>query len=212
MTTFGGTTMNSYTALKGPKKNLGGQPQNPQIKGREAVGGDIVHTLFQFSGSATAPTPLVFTSGQSAPYVFLVSSPSLSPSVSLISLMPKAPCTLCFCLHNVGTRHVTGLSVTNAGSSWGLPSIFGSSDNRTAVRDNSTSKPFSEPVQSMEHGVSMIHLREPPSVLRPSETHSEQDAIEIVVTKMLLGSYYDIVRKNIEDSIPKAIMHFLAPI
>ncbi|KAL8553481.1 hypothetical protein ACS0TY_001973 [Phlomoides rotata] len=99
--------------------------------------------------------------------------------------------------------------VTNAGSSWGLPSIFGSSDNRTAVRDNSTSKPFSEPVQSMEHGVSMIHLREPPSVLRPSETHSEQEAIEIAVTRMLLRSYYDIVRKNIEDSIPKAIMHFL---
>ncbi|KAL8540516.1 hypothetical protein ACS0TY_001953 [Phlomoides rotata] len=103
----------------------------------------------------------------------------------------------------------TVLPVTNAGSSWGLPSIFGSSDNRTAVRDNSTSKPFSEPVQSMEHGVSMIHLREPPSVLRPSETHSEQEAIEIAVTKMLLRSYYDIVRKNIEDSIPKAIMHFL---
>ncbi|KAL8463087.1 hypothetical protein ACS0TY_033925 [Phlomoides rotata] len=61
----------------------------------------------------------------------------------------------------------------------------------------------------MEHGVSMIHLREPPSVLRPSETHSEQEAIEIVVTKMLLRSYYDIVRKNIEDYIPKAIMHFL---
>ncbi|KAL8542772.1 hypothetical protein ACS0TY_003599 [Phlomoides rotata] len=61
----------------------------------------------------------------------------------------------------------------------------------------------------MEHGVSMIHLREPPSVLRPSETHSEQEAIEIAVTKMLLRSYYDIVRKNIEDSIQKTIMHFL---
>lgn len=55
----------------------------------------------------------------------------------------------------------------------------------------------------------MIHLREPPSVLRPSETHSDQEAIEITVTKLLLRSYYDIVRKNIEDSVPKAIMHFL---
>ncbi|KAL2545846.1 Dynamin-related protein 3A [Forsythia ovata] len=27
--------------------------------------------------------------------------------------------------------------------------------------------------------------------------------------KLLLRSYYDIVRKNIEDSVPKAIMHFL---
>ncbi|KAL0282488.1 UNVERIFIED_CONTAM: Dynamin-related protein 3A, partial [Sesamum radiatum] len=98
---------------------------------------------------------------------------------------------------------------SNAGSTWGISSIFGGHDNRTSVKENSTSKPFSEPVQSMEQGISMIHLREPPSVLRPSETHSDQEAIEIAVTKLLLRSYYDIVRKNIEDSVPKAIMHFL---
>lgn len=127
-------------------------------------------------------------------------------------------------------------TVTNAGSSWGISSIFGGHDNRTATRENSTSKPFSEPVQTIEQGTSMIHLREvyphqlhiqgcsfpsmpsnlllyyfykPPSVLRPLETHSEQEAVEIVITKLLLRSYYDIVRKNIEDSVPKAIMHFL---
>lgn len=49
----------------------------------------------------------------------------------------------------------------------------------------------------------------PPTILRPSESHSEQEAIEIAVTKLLLRSYYDIVRKNIEDCVPKAIMHFL---
>ncbi|XP_057802859.1 dynamin-related protein 3A-like [Salvia miltiorrhiza] len=100
-------------------------------------------------------------------------------------------------------------SVNNAGSSWGISSIFGGHDNRTTTKENSTSKPFSEPIQTMEQGVSMIHLREPPSVLRPLETHSEQEAVEIVITKLLLRSYYDIVRKNIEDSVPKAIMHFL---
>ncbi|KAK6143660.1 hypothetical protein DH2020_024008 [Rehmannia glutinosa] len=103
----------------------------------------------------------------------------------------------------------TAPPVSNAGSSWGISSIFGSHDNRTYVKENSTSKPFSDPVQSMEQGFSMIHLREPPTVLRPSETHSDQETIEIAVTKLLLRSYYDIVRKNIEDSIPKAIMHFL---
>lgn len=50
---------------------------------------------------------------------------------------------------------------------------------------------------------------QPPTVLRPSEGHSEQESVEIAVTKLLLRSYYDIVRKNIEDSVPKAIMHFL---
>ncbi|CAH9058179.1 unnamed protein product [Cuscuta europaea] len=97
-----------------------------------------------------------------------------------------------------------------ATSSWGISSIFGGSDHhRTSVKESSTSKPFNDPVQSMEHAYSMIHLREPPNVLRPSETHTDQESIEITVTKLLLRSYYDIVRKNIEDYVPKAIMHFL---
>lgn len=46
-------------------------------------------------------------------------------------------------------------------------------------------------------------------MLRASESHSDQEAIEITVTKLLLRSYYDIVRKNIQDYVPKAIMHFM---
>ncbi|XP_073307737.1 dynamin-related protein 3A-like [Primulina huaijiensis] len=114
----------------------------------------------------------------------------------------------------------TAPSVSNAGSTWGISSIFGGHDNRTAVKDNSsTSKPFSGHVMNLEQinghvmnleqSFSMIHLREPPAVLRPSEAHSDHETIEIAVTKLLLRSYYDIVRKNIEDSVPKAIMHFL---
>lgn len=105
-------------------------------------------------------------------------------------------------------------------SSWGISSIFGGSDNRS-TKDNFISKPFNDPVHpfndpihsfndpAFESSISMIQLREPPAVLRPSETHSDQDAIEISVIKLLLKSYYDIVRKNIEDFVPKAIMHFL---
>ncbi|KAL2490929.1 Dynamin-related protein 3A [Abeliophyllum distichum] len=102
----------------------------------------------------------------------------------------------------------TAPPVNSTSSTWGISSIFGGYDSRTSIKENSTSKSFSEPVQSVEHSLSIIHLREPPAVLRPSETHAEE-AIEIAVTKLLLRSYYDIVRKNIEDSIPKAIMHFL---
>ncbi|KAI3948052.1 hypothetical protein MKX01_014651 [Papaver californicum] len=107
------------------------------------------------------------------------------------------------------------LAGNNPSSSWGISSIFGGNENRISAKDNSMSRPYSEPVPNMmehnvmEHALSMIQLREPPSVLRPSETRSEQEAIEVAVTKLLLRSYYDIVRKNIEDSVPKAIMHFL---
>ncbi|CAA3026010.1 dynamin-related protein 3A-like isoform X2 [Olea europaea var. sylvestris] len=102
----------------------------------------------------------------------------------------------------------TAPSGNGTSATWRISSIFGGSDNRTSAKENSNIKPVSEPVQSMEHSVSLIHLCEPPIVLRPSETN-DHEAIEIAITKLLLRSYYDIVRKNIEDSVPKAIMHFL---
>ncbi|XP_057429210.1 dynamin-related protein 3A-like [Lotus japonicus] len=100
-------------------------------------------------------------------------------------------------------------SGNTGGSSWGISSIFGGGDSRMSVKENIASKPHTEPVHSVEQSFSMIHLREPPTILRPSESNSETEAIEITVTKLLLKSYYDIVRKNVEDFIPKAIMHFL---
>ncbi|KAK2437252.1 Dynamin-related protein 3A [Trifolium repens] len=99
-------------------------------------------------------------------------------------------------------------SGSTGGSSWGISSIFGGGDNRVTVKENTYSKPHDDPIQSVQPS-SIIHLREPPAVLRPSERSSETLAVEITVTKLLLRSYYEIVRKNVEDFVPKAIMHFL---
>lgn len=44
------------------------------------------------------------------------------------------------------------------GSSWGISSIFGGGDK--PVKENVASKPHTEPVHSVEHSFSMIHLRE----------------------------------------------------
>lgn len=76
------------------------------------------------------------------------------------------------------------------------------------MKENTSTKPHAEPVHNVQSS-STIHLREPPPVLRPSESNSEMEGVEITVTKLLLRSYYDIARKNIEDLVPKAIMHFL---
>ncbi|XP_061363778.1 dynamin-related protein 3A-like isoform X1 [Gastrolobium bilobum] len=94
-------------------------------------------------------------------------------------------------------------------SSWGISSIFGGGNSRMSMKENIASRPHSEPVHGVEQSFSMIHLREPPPILRPPESNSEMEAIEITVTKLLLRSYYEIVRKNVEDLVPKAIMHFL---
>ncbi|KAI3945976.1 hypothetical protein MKX01_024732 [Papaver californicum] len=101
-----------------------------------------------------------------------------------------------------------GASGNISSTSWGISSIFGGGESRRASKDISTSKPYSEPVQIVEQALSAIFLKEPPTILRPSDTHSEQEAVEIAITKLLLRSYYDIVRKNIENSVPKAICIF----
>ncbi|XP_042498042.1 dynamin-related protein 3A-like isoform X2 [Macadamia integrifolia] len=96
-----------------------------------------------------------------------------------------------------------------SGRAWGISSIIGGTTSRMPSGESVASKPSSESFHDVEHVSTMIQLREPPAILRPSEAQSEEEAVEIVVTKLLLRSYYDIVRKNIEDYVPKAIMHFL---
>ncbi|KAK3144981.1 hypothetical protein QOZ80_4AG0320830 [Eleusine coracana subsp. coracana] len=62
-------------------------------------------------------------------------------------------------------------------------------------------------VRRLEKISSMIQLNEPPITLKSYQP--EQDVTEIAIMKLLIKSYYDIVRKNIEDAVPKAVMHFL---
>ncbi|KAL8150833.1 hypothetical protein V2J09_020641, partial [Rumex salicifolius] len=97
----------------------------------------------------------------------------------------------------------------SSNSSWKISSIFSTADNRNSSKEIAANMSVDEPVHNVDHSFSMIHLREPPTILRPSESHSENEAVEVTVTKLLLESYYDIVRKNVEDMVPKAIMHFL---
>eukprot|EP00899_Mesostigma_viride_P023008 jgi/Mesvir1/3892/Mv19838-RA.2 len=54
-----------------------------------------------------------------------------------------------------------------------------------------------------------IRLQEPPAYLRAGDPRGDADRVEISVTRLLVRSYYDIVRKNLQDAVPKATMHFL---
>lgn len=112
-------------------------------------------------------------------------------------------------LRPIAGHDKSGLAGNTSGGSWGISSIFGSSDSRASAKDGSTNKTHNESVHKLEPMFSMIHLKEPPILLRPSEALTEHETIEITVTKLLLKSYYDIVRKNIQDLVPKTIMHFL---
>ncbi|CAN0846592.1 Dynamin-related protein 3A [Linum grandiflorum] len=117
-----------------------------------------------------------------------------------------------------GVRQVANAEtiVTSVGpgrSSWGISSIFGGSNSsRFSSEKTATSMEYMDGDYGSDYlsnSLSVIHLQEPPEMLRPSDTPSEQESIEIAVIKLLLRSYYNIVRKNIEDLVPKTIMHFL---
>ncbi|KAL5785924.1 hypothetical protein ACOSQ2_008316 [Xanthoceras sorbifolium] len=96
--------------------------------------------------------------------------------------------------------------VNSSSRSWGISSIFGSKEQNSG--ESPASKILKETPHNMEQLPSVIQLKEPPSILRSLET-TEREAVEIIVTKLMLQSYHDIVRKNIQDLVPKAIMHYL---
>ncbi|KAJ8538780.1 hypothetical protein K7X08_030076 [Anisodus acutangulus] len=95
-----------------------------------------------------------------------------------------------------------GVSTTR---SWGVTSLFG---NRGSSVGNSSKRHAAEVVHDIDQAPPVIQLKNPPSVLRPGETETEYQ-VEIIVMKLLITSYYNIVRRNIQDLVPKAIMHYL---
>ncbi|XAR69970.1 hypothetical protein NMG60_11001766 [Bertholletia excelsa] len=99
------------------------------------------------------------------------------------------------------------VSVGNSSTrTWGISSIFGI---RATPAERSENISLNGTAHNIAQMPSAIQLSEPPAVLRPPETQTENEAVEVIVTKLLLTSYYDIVRKNIQDLVPKAIMYFL---
>lgn len=88
---------------------------------------------------------------------------------------------------------------------WGISSIFGT---RASTGENSASRSLGDSARDIDQMPSTIQLSEPPSILRPLDV-TDEESLEIIITKLLLRSYYDIVRKNVQDLVPKAIMHFL---
>eukprot|EP00698_Gefionella_okellyi_P023713 TRINITY_DN8177_c0_g1_i1.p1 TRINITY_DN8177_c0_g1~~TRINITY_DN8177_c0_g1_i1.p1 ORF type:complete len:761 (-),score=225.90 TRINITY_DN8177_c0_g1_i1:40-2274(-) len=55
----------------------------------------------------------------------------------------------------------------------------------------------------------VVTLQQPPSSLQAAPSDGERDHMETELIQTLLTSYFNIVRKNIQDSVPKTIMHFL---
>ncbi|CDJ48393.1 dynamin-like protein, putative [Eimeria brunetti] len=60
-----------------------------------------------------------------------------------------------------------------------------------------------------EFGSGGIRMPAVPPVVAPSDIPSDREQIETELIKSLLWSYFQIVRKNVADAVPKAIMYFM---
>ena len=60
-----------------------------------------------------------------------------------------------------------------------------------------------------EGGEKNVSLQRPPDVLTVSDDVTEHELVQVQVTRLLINSYFDIVRKNIQDMAPKILMNFL---
>lgn len=52
-------------------------------------------------------------------------------------------------------------------------------------------------------------LERPPESLKVSKSTTEQEIVQVEVTRVLIQSYFDIVRKNVQDMVPKIVMNFM---
>ena len=67
----------------------------------------------------------------------------------------------------------------------------------------------SKPSDLYSHEDGVVTLLEPPGKLQASEPSTDEEMLQVVVTRILLGSYYSISRGVLTDTVPKAVMHFL---
>jgi dynamin 1-like protein len=107
-------------------------------------------------------------------------------------------------------ERATGMPDNNADKGYLMQYFFG--DNKSASVSNPQSAPRQplpqKPVQNGKRSDG-IRLDQVPNVLRATEAPTEKEKVDSELIQSLLGSYFTIVRKNIQDTIPKSIVHFL---
>ncbi|OIR58423.1 MAG: vacuolar protein sorting-associated protein 1 [Amphiamblys sp. WSBS2006] len=79
---------------------------------------------------------------------------------------------------------------------------MGQKDKKPAPAQKSVFNTFTSQTKNTKSGV----IEAPPSVLRPTTASTERELVEIEVIKILIESYFNIVKKTIADLVPKAIM------
>jgi len=107
-------------------------------------------------------------------------------------------------------ERATGMPDGNADKGYLMQYFFG--DTKSASASNPQAAPRQplppKPVQNGKRSDG-VRLDQVPNVLRATEAPTDKEKIDSELIQSLLASYFTIVRKNIQDTIPKSIVHFL---
>mmetsp|Transcript_2441 Transcript_2441/g.3374 ORF Transcript_2441/g.3374 Transcript_2441/m.3374 type:complete len:749 (-) Transcript_2441:107-2353(-) len=79
----------------------------------------------------------------------------------------------------------------------------------TNLNNNINNPPMLPPQSQENYNKYNIKLPQVPDRMRCASTPSDRERVETEIIKILITSYFDIVKKNYVDLVPKAIMHFL---
>lgn len=97
--------------------------------------------------------------------------------------------------HGNGEGQIS-LGQASGGHGW-LSSWF-STKSESGVRDG-----------PLDNSIKVEALERPPFTLKVPKSVTDQEEVQVEVTRLLVDSYFDIVRRNLQDAVPKALMHFL---
>ena len=99
-----------------------------------------------------------------------------------------------------GSRSTSAPSANSRSGSF-FGNIFGGAENSNGGSGSET------PV--VDASGSIVKLPQMPRSVRASANLNEKEMVEVEIIKALISSYFDIVRKNIGDMVPKTVMCFL---
>jgi|MDSW01.1.fsa_nt_gb dynamin 1-like protein len=103
-----------------------------------------------------------------------------------------------------GTRHVLGERGVSARLNAG-----GERDGASKKRRGNAKKAAAAEGGMFSHENGVVTLKDPPGKLQASQPETDEEMLQVLVTRILLGSYYSISRGVLADTVPKAVMHFL---